>query len=64
MLGYQLLPFRQDYIYQDFSNPSTGHRQLANLLEQFLNQVDVGHDHAPAAVAFTAEFIHSVSDHG
>lgn len=32
-----------------------------NVLEQLLDQVDVGHDHAAAAVALQAELVHGVA---
>lgn len=32
-----------------------------NVLEKFLDQVDVGHDHAAAAVALQTELVHRVT---
>lgn len=34
-----------------------------NLLEKLLDEVDVGHDHATAAVALEAELIQSITNH-
>ena len=30
-------------------------------LEQFLNQIHMGHDHAPAAVSFASKLVHGVT---
>lgn len=34
-----------------------------NVLEKLLDEVDVGHDHATAAVALEAELIQSITNH-
>lgn len=35
--------------------------EFRDVLEQLLNQVDVGHDHTAAAVPLAAELIHSIT---
>jgi hypothetical protein len=34
---------------------------LNDLLKKLLNEVDMGHDHAPAAVSLAAELIHGIT---